>query len=76
MAWGLNEEGDNIDIPNPLPVVEKTLREKVRGRLFVFLVDVGSLSLLYECLYVRIQLCLVGMGALGERDRLDGYEWN
>lgn len=29
MSWGGETEGDNIRIPNPLPVVEKTWRQKV-----------------------------------------------
>ena len=29
MSWGLNEEGDHIEVPEPLPVVKKTFREKV-----------------------------------------------
>ena len=65
MSWGLNEEGDHIEVPEPLPVVKETFREKVDCKRGGFPVDAGSLPLFHERLYFWIQLCVVGLGALG-----------
>ena len=28
-SWGEKDDGDHIDIPNPLPIVKETIRTKV-----------------------------------------------
>lgn len=73
MSWGEAREGDFIRVPSPLPVVKETWRQKVSVAV-AFSLDARSLPLLHERVHVRLQLCMVWLGALGARDRLDGNE--
>ena len=73
MSWGEAREGDFIRVPSPLPVVKETWRQKVLVR-DAFSLDARPLPLLHERVHVRLQLCVVGLGALGARNRLDGDE--
>ena len=73
MSWGEAREGDFIRVPSPLPVVKETWRQKVSVTV-AFSLDARPLPLLHERVHIRLQLCVVGLGALGARDRLDGDE--
>lgn len=41
ISWGEKDDGDHIDVPNPLPIVKETIRTKVCECNYLHLPDVG-----------------------------------
>lgn len=63
---------------NNLSSSASCLNFKPKSFLFFFYHTVvcTQVPVLPECLHLQLLLCVVGLAPMGERDRLDGTEWN